>query len=232
MNLASIDLPDAVMSSVDDSVVIRALNDRLPDDLVVWAAKKVPSTTPTRPVISRKYYYRCEVIKAWPEDVDIDLLNKACQIFVGTHDFTNLCRLEEGKEPTRTVISCDPWMDNDNRPIGICVTAKSFLWNQVRRMASAITGVVSGDYDLDFLAKSIGEPDISVDMGMGSPRGLILWEIDHSALGGMGMGSIPDTSFFSRPPSSLRGHKNWMGLCNLEMSTLVNSEWIREIGRS
>ena len=93
MNLASIDLPESVISSIDGSKVIRALNDRLPDDLVAWAAKKVPSTTPTRPVISRKYYYRCEVIKAWPENVDIDILSKACQIFVGTHDFTNLCRL-------------------------------------------------------------------------------------------------------------------------------------------
>ena len=232
MNLASIDLPESVISSVDGSKVIRALNDRLPDDLVAWAAKKVPSTTPTRPVISRKYYYRCEVIKAWPENVDIDILSKACQIFVGTHDFTNLCRLEEGKDPTRTVISCNPWLDSDNRPIGICVVAKSFLWNQVRRMASAITGVVSGEYDLDFLAKSIENPNIPVDMGMGSPRGLILWEINHSALDGIGIGSIPDTRIFSKPPSSLRGHKNWMGLCNLEMSTLVNSEWIREIGLS
>ena len=68
MNLATIDLPESVISSVNGSRVIRALNDRLPDDLVVWAAKKVPSTTPTRPVISRKYYYRCEVIKTWPED--------------------------------------------------------------------------------------------------------------------------------------------------------------------
>ena len=44
MNLASIDLPESVISSVDGSKVIRALNDRLPDDLVAWAAKKVPST--------------------------------------------------------------------------------------------------------------------------------------------------------------------------------------------
>ena len=112
------------------------------------------------------------------------------------------------------------------------MVAKSFLWNQVRRMASAITGVVSGEYDLDFLAKSIENPNIPVDMGMGEPRGLILWEINHSALDGIGIGSIPDTRLFSKPPSSLRGHKNWMGLCNLEMSTLVNSEWIREIGLS
>ena len=232
MNLASIDLPEAVTHSVDGAVVIRALNDRLPEDLVAWSAKKVPSTTPTRPVISRKYYYRCEVIKSWPDDVDINLLKKACQIFVGTHDFTNLCRLEEDKDPKRTVISCEPWLDIKNRPIGISVTAKSFLWNQVRRMASAITGVVSGAHDLDFLVSALEDPDNPIDMGMGSPKGLILWEINHSALEGMGMGSIPDTSIFSKPPSSLRGHNTWLGLCNLEMSTMVNSEWIREIDQS
>ena len=72
------------------------------------------------------------------------------------------------------------------------MVAKSFLWNQVRRMASAITGVVSGEYDLDFLAKSIENPNIP-DMGMGSSKGLILWEINHSALDGIGIGSVPDT---------------------------------------
>jgi len=46
------------------------------------------------------------------------------------------------------------------------------------------------------------------------------------------MGSTPDTGIFSIPPQSIRGHKTWMSLSDLEMSTMINSEWIKEIGLS
>ena len=111
------------------------------------------------------------------------------------------------------------------------MVAKSFLWNQVRRMASAITGVVSGEYDLEFLAKSIENPNIPVDMGMGSPRGLILWEINHSALDGIGNLS-PILEYSQSHHLHSGGIRIGWVWCNLEMSTLVNSEWIREIGLS
>jgi len=232
MNLIRLELPDSVISSINESAIIRALNDRLPDDIVAWGAKKTSSITSSRPVISRKYFYRCQSIKNWPKNVDLDLLIKGCQLFVGTHNFTNLCRLEDGKDPVRKVTNCEPWLDDNQKPIGISVTAESFLWNQVRRMASAITGIVSGDYDLDYVYEALKNPHIPVDMGMGTSRGLILWEINHASLGGLGMGSTPDTGIFSIPPQSIRGHKTWMSLSDLEMSTMINSEWIKEIGLS
>ena len=42
MNLARLDLPDAVSGSVDERRVLRALNDHLPDDIVAWGAMRVP----------------------------------------------------------------------------------------------------------------------------------------------------------------------------------------------
>ena len=130
----------------------------------------------------------------------------------------------------RSVVNCEPWLNHDGRPIGISVTAESFLWNQVRRMASAITGVVSGEFKLEFVANALKNPQTPIDMGMGTSKGLILWEIEHVSLGGLGTGTTPDTSIFSKPPLSIRHHKTWMSLSSLEMSTMLNSEWIREIG--
>ncbi len=231
MNLIKLELPETVTASIDGFSLIKVLNDRLPDDIVAWRAEKVPSIIQTKPIISRKYFYRCEAIKNWPQDVDLDLLTDACQLFIGTHNFTNLCRLEDGKDPVRNVIDCRPWLDQNQKPIGISVTAESFLWNQVRRIASAITGIVSGDYDLEYVADALKNPHIPVDMGMGASRGLILWEMEHVSMV-MGKGSDPDTSFFSKPPSSIRGHKTWLSLSDLEMSTVINSEWIKEIGLS
>ena len=232
MNLIRLDLPDRITKSIEGPSVITALNDRLPDDIVAWGVRKVPSITSSRPIISRKYFYRSEVMKNWPQDVNLNLLEEACKLFVGTHNFTNLCRLEEGKNPVRSVVNCEPWLNHDGRPIGISVTAESFLWNQVRRMASAITGVVSGEFKLEFVANALKNPQIPVDMGMGTSKGLILWEIEHVSLGGLGTGTTPDTRIFSKPPLSTRHHKTWMSLSSLEMSTMLNSEWIREIGLS
>ena len=232
MNLIRLELPDGITNSIEGYSVVRALNDRLPDDIVAWGARKVSSITSSRPIISRKYFYRCEVMKNWPQDVDINLLEEACKIFVGRHDFTNLCRLEEGKDPVRSVINCEPWLDHSGRPIGISVKAESFLWNQVRRMASAITGVVSGEFELELVANALKNPQTPIDMGMGASIGLLLWEIEHISLEGLGIGSTPDTRFFSKPPLSIRHHKIWMNLNSLEMSTMINSEWIKEIDLS
>ena len=64
---------------------------------MAWGARKVPSITSSRPIISRKYFYRSEVMKNWPQAVNLNLLEEACKLFVGTHDFTNLCRLKKEK---------------------------------------------------------------------------------------------------------------------------------------
>ena len=80
MNLARIDLPQAVSRSIDDTRLLRALNDHLPEDVVAWGARRVPERAPNRPVVSRKYYYRSEISRRWPIDVDIDALQRACTL--------------------------------------------------------------------------------------------------------------------------------------------------------
>ena len=228
MNLARLDLPDAVSGSVDERRVLRALNDHLPDDIVAWGAMRVPERSPSRPVISRKYYYRSEISRRWPVDVDMGYLQEVCSIFEGHHDFSNFCRVEEGRETERTVRECKPWGNSEGRAIGISVSAQSFLWNQVRRMSSAVASVISGEIEKDDLIDSLDNPQRRVDLGMDPPEGLVLWEIDHTSLGGLGLGSSPETSHFSNAPVGLREHSIWSGLCKLEMSAMIHSEWIRQ----
>ena len=228
MNLARLDLPDAVSGSVDERRVLRALNDHLPDDIVAWGAMRVPESSPSRPVISRKYYYRSEISRRWPVDVDMGYLQEVCSIFEGHLDFSNFCRVEEGRETERTVRECKPWVNSEGRAIGISVSAQSFLWNQVRRMSSAVASVISGEIEKDDLIDSLDNPQRRVDLGMDPPEGLVLWEIVHTSLGGLGLGSSPETSHFSNAPVGLREHSIWSGLCKLEMSAMIHSEWIRQ----
>jgi len=230
MNLARIDLPQAVSRSIDDTRLLRALNDHLPEDVVAWGARRVPERAPNRPVVSRKYYYRSEISRRWPIDVDIDALQRACSLLEGKHDFANLCRVEEGRVTERTVDVCVPWINSEGRPIGIMVCAQSFLWNQVRRMSSAVTGVISGEIGMHELEEAISNPQNPSDLGMDPPEGLVLWEIEHTFLDGVGLNSIPDTSNFTTPPEGLREHDIWTGLCKLEMSSMIHSEWINQYG--
>ena len=73
MNLIRLELPDGITNSIDGYSVVRALNDRLPDDIVAWGARKVSSITSSRPIISRKYFYMRELIKNWHQDLHINL---------------------------------------------------------------------------------------------------------------------------------------------------------------
>ncbi|MBJ36603.1 MAG: hypothetical protein CMB68_04525, partial [Euryarchaeota archaeon] len=144
MNLARIDLPSEVAESIQRTNLLRALNDNLPIGMIAWGAERIPEDTRIRHSTSRHYLYRTEVSHDWPREVDVDAFTEACSSLQGQHDFTNLCRLDEGKNPIRTVDECIPWTTDEGRIIGISVKSRAFLWNQVRRMASAISGVASG----------------------------------------------------------------------------------------
>ena len=155
MNLATISLPTDIANVIDESSLVSALNDHLPEDLVVWKACRVPEGTRSRIAENRLYIYRLEMIPGWPYDVEYERFNNACNLFVGQHDFTNFCRLDSGRSPIRKIESCQPWLDNSGRIVGFSVVAESFLWNQIRRMASSLHKIAKKDIELDEIALAL-----------------------------------------------------------------------------
>ena len=112
MNLATISLPTDIANVIDESSLVSALNDHLPEDIVVWKACRVPEGTRSRIAEKRLYIYRLEMIPSWPSDVEYERFSNACNLFVGQHDFTNFCRLDSGRSPIRKIESCQPWQDS------------------------------------------------------------------------------------------------------------------------
>ncbi len=229
MNLARIDLPSSVSESIEGGNLLRAVNNNLPIGIVVWKARMVPRGTRIRHSYSRHYLYRTEVISDWPQEVDVNLLSEACSLLEGHHDFTNLCRLEEGKDPVRTIDECEPWLSSDGRVIGISVKSQAFLWNQVRRIASAVSGVASGRNTLDDIRSALEKPEVPLDLGRAPSDGLMLWSIENEESEGMTDGAMPDTSWFSLPPRDSREHTRWLALARLEMATLLEREWLKRL---
>ena len=229
MNLARIDLPAEVARSIEETNLLRAMNDNLPIGMVVWSARGIPEEAHIRYPTSRHYLFRTEVMHDWPREVDTEIFAEACSLFEGEHDFTNMCRLEDGKDPMRTIDECTPWLASDGRVIGISVRSRAFLWNQVRRIASAISGVVSGRNTLEDIRTALDNPEDPIDLGRSPSDGLVLWSIENPHSDGMNNGLLPDTSWFSEPPSDMRGHTRWLALARLEMATLLEREWLKRL---
>ncbi|MDP6885613.1 MAG: hypothetical protein QGI58_01855 [Candidatus Thalassarchaeaceae archaeon] len=226
MNLAAISLSESVLLNVGEATFVRAINDHLPVDLVVWQAQRVSGESIVRFASSRTYLYRCEMIPKWPQEFDNDLFVAACAAFVGKHDFSNFCRLEDNRSPLRTVDSVEPWRDTSGRIVGISVTAESFLWNQIRRIASAIHRVILSEISVDDIVSALANPEVPVDHGRAPADGLILWSLDHPDFS-QHIDSTPLVEGFSLPPIGSRAHRRWLNLARMENSTLLEHEWIK-----
>ena len=165
------------------------------------------------------------MIKRWPKNVNFAEFKEACEVFVGYHDFSNFCRVDPDRSPTRSIESCQPWVNADNQVIGFSVVAESFLWNQIRRIASALQQFANNDIQLTDIKQALENPKQASDLGLASADGLLLWEINHPDFSYKFQNSIIDHDM-SRPPEGKRSHKQWLNLARMENSSMLEREWL------
>ncbi|MDG6219856.1 MAG: tRNA pseudouridine(38-40) synthase TruA [Candidatus Thermoplasmatota archaeon] len=107
----------------------------------------------------------------------VSRMSEAARLFVGYHDFTNFAKIEEGKDPRRRVESVAIRLLNPN--IVIDVTGESFLWNMVRRMASALSMVGLGECEMEDVRLALEGPPPVVFPPL-PPQGLILMDVAYN----------------------------------------------------
>ncbi|MBT4803001.1 MAG: hypothetical protein HOJ64_05050 [Euryarchaeota archaeon] len=229
MNLACISLPSSVAEKVSHKSMVRAINDQLPVGMVIWHIHNVPKLTRSRKANSRHYIYRLGTIEEWPLNPDLELMKSACSIIEGRNNFTNLCKLEGDLNPDRVIDECSPWIDSNGKIIGISVKARAFLWNQVRRIASAIAGVVSGRVSLDELQSALSNPHIPVDLGRANSDGLILWAISHDEIDNLIASDFPENMYFTPRPEDHREYFRWLSLLKYETAAFLERQWLVRI---
>ncbi len=229
MNLARIDLPSSVSANASNNSIVRALNDHLPVGAVAISANRAPSTSKVRYADSRSYLYRLEAIEEWPPECDPEVISEACSLVEGEHDFTNLSRSDEDTGPVRTVDRCIPWTSDNGRLIGFSILAKSFIWNQVRRIASAFSGIVSDRISISDLESALNSPEVSVDLGRAPSEGLVLWNISHKDFDSPFSGELPISTTFSVRPSDSREYRRWLSLSKYEMGLMLEREWMSRL---
>ena len=229
INLARIDLPNPVSKQASEASILRALNDNLPVGVVALSTNRVPSDSRVRYADLRTYLFRLETIEEWPFEPEVGQLTEACSMVEGEHDFSNLSRLEDGRDPVRKVESCNPWIYPDGRPIGFSIEARSFVWNQVRRIASAFSGIASGRIGISDLQHALENPGVSIDLGRAPSEGLVLWSISHPDFVSGMSDVLPSGSTFTSRPEDPREYRRWMSMAGYEMSSILESEWMSRL---
>ena len=228
INGGIVDLDRTLWEALSPRKMIRAVDDRLDRNIAFLTVEEVESTFNPRMALHRTYRYRLEAMEFWIEPQKEDF-RRWLDLFVGTYDARNFARLEEGKNPIRTVLETKPWMDGD-RLIGFEVTGEAFLWNQVRRMANALFRLAVGELEENDIQQAIEHPMVPVDFGVAPPEWLVLWGVAWQRA------PLPEGSHstaFSAPPTGRTAERTRMGrwrqAAQHELKSMLYNEWA-EIG--
>ena len=228
INGGIVDLDRALWDALSPRKMIRAVDDRLDGNIAFLTVEEVEASFNPRMALHRTYRYRLEAMEFWVEPQH-EAFRRWLDLFVGTYDARNFARLEEGKNPIRTVLETKPWMDGE-RLIGFEVTGEAFLWNQVRRMANALFRLAVGELDENEIREAIEQPMVPVDFGVAPPEWLVLWGVAWERT------PLPEESHstvFSAPPTGRTAERTrngrWRQAAQHELKSMLYNEWA-EIG--
>lgn len=159
------------------AALVRALNGRLPRDVLVLSAEVVPTEfDPIGDARSKEYTYtmvsghvrplwdRRYVFHTWHE-LDADRMSRAAGHLVGEHDFVAFAQASHGRKTTvRTIHACSVTQSADREIDGasrcvIRVSGSGFLYNMVRIIAGTLMEVGRGKIDADAIPAILAGKD-------------------------------------------------------------------------
>ncbi len=107
---------------------------------------------------------------------DIDAMKEVAKLFIGKHDFSGFARMEDGKNPVRSIESIE--FHEDSGLYVLDIRAQSFLWQMVRRLVGAMFSVEMGERSVEDVKRALsGE---KVIFRIAEPEPLFLMSVDYS----------------------------------------------------
>jgi tRNA pseudouridine38-40 synthase len=107
--------------------------------------------------------------------LDVDAVLSAATLFTGEHDFQNFARVELLKNPVRTI---DNIVISEKQDFLILdFYAQTFLWNQIRRIVSALRKAGEGALANNTIQHALLHPKEKVDFQVAPPEPLILKDV-------------------------------------------------------
>jgi len=138
--------------------------------LFLYGVKKVPDDFYPRYAKRRIYRYYL-----YNDALDVDAVLSAASLFTGEHDFRNFARVEPLKNPVRCLDTIIITEKNDF--LSIDFFAETFLWNQIRRIVSALEKAGQGKLALSQIQHALDHPEKRVDFQLAPPEPLILLDV-------------------------------------------------------
>lgn len=109
------------------------------------------------------------------ENLDVENIITTANVFTGEHNFSNFARVEDYKNSIRSIDNIVISETNDF--LFIDFFAKNFLWNQIRRIISALIKVGNNKIKNQEITRALNNPKIKLDFGLAPGDPLILKEI-------------------------------------------------------
>lgn len=172
----------------------RALNSRLPEDIVIQSSREVSMDFHPRYQDTRKTYeyvfYNAEYDNPVTSrhhhfvymPLDVEKMNQAAKLFEGKHCFISFCsKGSQAVTYNREIYQCH--VVQNGRYITMRVKGNGFLYNMVRLMAGTLLEIGRGKRDPEWVNELLSEPK-KVRTGPKLPaKGLTLIEIEYSKEG-------------------------------------------------
>jgi len=171
---------------------IKALNYYLPKDIAVKAAHRVKdSFNVRRHAVSREYNYyilnsltRSPLKERFyylvPGHLDVEAMNRACQVLIGEHDFASFVGSSEVavKSTVRRVYRAE--MRKDGELVIFNMVANSFLMHQVRNTVGTLIRVGRGEMSGDEFYSILEAKKPGLAWPTAPARGLCLMQVNYS----------------------------------------------------
>jgi len=116
--------------------------------------------------------------ESWYRPLDVDVMNQASALLLGTHNYAAFCKFREGATTIRTLETFSWRRDSDGYLIGD-VIADAFCYSMVRNLVGAIVCVADGRKDVSWITTLLEDKERVSDSLVFPARGLSLYKVDY-----------------------------------------------------
>jgi tRNA pseudouridine38-40 synthase len=159
-------------SPLEPEKLRRAINSRLPADILIRAIEEVPAEFDVRAAVRKRYRYviwaaadrplfQRQFVYHYYRRLNLEAMQRACAHFVGTHDFQAFRGQSDDRDNTvRTIFACHILRRSPADPLVIfAVEGSGFLYHMVRTMVGTVLEIGGGKRMPDGIPEIIASRD-------------------------------------------------------------------------
>ena len=154
-------------NTMDCAEILEQLRRYLPEDIGVYSCREVSPRFHSRlNALEKTYQYRVwnsrmpcvfdrRFVAEFPEALDVDAMQEAALLLLGTHDFSAFCANKKMKKSTVRTIKAFT-VERVGEELRFTVTGNGFLHNMVRILVGTLIEVGRGERNLESIPELFG----------------------------------------------------------------------------